>query len=328
MDSQAQTHANISHLPRELRDKIYGYYFETHFRTFVFSYGAYIAYPESRRPQITRVLQKPEHALAILSSCRCVRDDIGTTWVKYVCLNFCTVYDIYDVLLKLPAVIISQIRHLRLSNDVFWTSLFDLEQCETGFPHDCGKPRVNRSRHSDTSHILPKVISLLTGLRLDTLTIMAYPTSQLQPSGQPQPAGSLLYAFIGMKTGWKELRYISASGIPTVHSHGVSSDYISDMFSSPWDPTQPTRWSRYIEARDGNDSSVSVAFYRHGQPIQETVRDLVLQAVPGMSAAPIDLVINVRREREASRVVPELDETTKTAILAELGRLVDASRYA
>lgn len=181
-------------------------------------------------PKIRRT--KPaSNSLAILRTCRLIKQEAEGLWLGQVLFNFFNPEDMLNKLSELPPTALSQIRHVRVGGDSVVLTPIDDEYSE------------------DEYYRFVWAIKLLPGLCLDTLTVLGPSTSN----------GILAYdtldGLIKHGNGWKELRFITR---------------YSDMFAfEKMDPyrrrPQPSTWNDILIQRDGLDSGASVTIYRSTQ---------------------------------------------------------------
>lgn len=210
-------------LPQEIRDLIYSHYFHST----RLSHGE-IPFSWSRR---IRVKTAP-NALALLRTCRRVREEVGASWLGQVLFNFEDCGSMLDKFTALPTDTLSRIRHLRIRGDTLMPSL-------PGYnPH----------------YRLASALKLLPGLQLDTLTVLRGCSDAI--------SYDTLSALIGESDGWKELRYIShtstllgfANPAVDIWAPAPQNDYMRKP--------QPEHWRSILLQRDGASSHPSVNIYR------------------------------------------------------------------
>jgi hypothetical protein len=223
-----QVHSKIMHLPQEIRDEIYANVFcSTHFT---------YAFEDDLEPVGGRVKSSArETGLALLRTCRRVRDEIGVSWLHQVLFNFLDPYTLLDKLADIPITLRKQIRHVCVSGSEL-TIAYD-----EGYNTSC-----------KTAHVL----KMLPGLELNTLTVIG--------TGVSRPSESFhnLDRLICHSDGWRELHYLSDNPEPLAYKLDVTVD-------SPWDAKadysprpQPSDWQNTLEQRDGQASHPSVVAYQ------------------------------------------------------------------
>ncbi|KAK1850020.1 hypothetical protein CCHR01_07344 [Colletotrichum chrysophilum] len=164
-------------IPQELRNIIFSHLFAStrlsHGKRYV------------DRLKRTRIKPAP-NALAILRTCRAAYNSIGDTWIGHVLFHFEDPETMLDMLLSAPLGTIPKIRHMRVVGDPL--------QLAVDYP-----------RRSDLCvfYQLASVLKLLPDLCLETLTVLG--------TRSPPISYSTLTGLIGVRHGWKELRYISHS---------------------------------------------------------------------------------------------------------------------
>jgi hypothetical protein len=234
-----QTQSKLMQLPQEIRDEIYA----TVFRSTRFAFGKR-AYSRDMGHRIRSA--NCGTALAILRTCRRVRDEVGVSWLNQVLFQCEDPTSLLRNLTRLPAALLGQIRHVRVLGDVI-----------TLTPHD------------DCYYCTAQILRLLPGLKLDRLTVLG--------AKEPGLSYETLKMLVRYGDGWKELHYRSHNSKLLGHKLNVdpfdpddSSD-TSDI-SEDFDPLfnlrlrqpQPTDWQDAIEQRDGKASHPSVVVYRDG----------------------------------------------------------------
>jgi hypothetical protein len=137
-----QTQSKLMQLPQEIRDEIYA----TVFRSTRFAFGKR-AYSRDMGHRIRSA--NCGTALAILRTCRRVRDEVGVSWLNQVLFQFEDPTSLLRNLTRLPAALLGQIRHVRVLGDVI-----------TLTPHD------------DCYYCTAQILRLLPGLKLDRLTVL------------------------------------------------------------------------------------------------------------------------------------------------------------
>lgn len=223
--------------PGEIRDMIYDQ---------VFAYTR-LSYGEKRIRVSDSVKVKPApHALALLRTCRRVKEEIGDRWLRQVLLSFADPYAMLDKLTALPDRLLSQVRHVRVRG----------ESIVLSWPGEL----------YDSFHRLSHGLKLIPGLKLDTLTVLSF-----MPG--PNINYDTLNKLICLSDGWKELRFLSASSTllgyvdtymysPDLLLFGVSEEERTIYRRNP----QPAYWQSTLERRDGADSRPSVVICRSKIP--------------------------------------------------------------
>lgn len=174
------------------------------------------------------------HALAILHVCRRMKDDIGHTWISQVLFNFDNNVLMMDNLAALPPNLLGKVRHVRVRDEGVGFLFERDEGCEWG------------------EFYLPSFLKLLPKLRLDTLTVLGNPNVAL--------SYSILDKLINETSGWKMLRYISATPeiLAFEQYHVIRWDGVE--MKTRRQP-QPSQWQHVLESRDGNHTGASVHVY-------------------------------------------------------------------
>ncbi|RMJ14400.1 hypothetical protein CDV36_005952 [Fusarium kuroshium] len=242
-----QRQSTLFRLPQELRLKIYEYIFSPKRLQWRFRKSGPAARPKN----------KPRHTLALIQTCRRVRDDLGDSWLSQVHLTFRKPDIMLDMLTELPVSSLSSIRHVRVTAESVLT-----------------QPPPGRTRTE--LYFLSALLKLLPGLRLDTLTVQA--TSPFLTF-----AGSeIVDELISGSSGWKELYYITREVTllgyrnPTVRRHA-----------------QPEHWQRMMDDRDGTETKPSVTIRRSPHLIMDDNTTLISeQDTPGNWTDEITLGAN------------------------------------
>ncbi|KAI8665652.1 hypothetical protein NCS56_01001800 [Fusarium sp. Ph1] len=203
-------------LPQELRLKIYAHLFSSKRLQWGVRKGNKALYPRTT----------PRQTLALVRTCRRVRDEIGDSWVGQIHFTFKTPEALLNVLTALPVATLSKLRHVRVTTENLMTEPLP-GGAGVGF------------------YYLDGMFKLLPGLRLDTLTVQDTAAMFMQASY------AILDEYISKSCGWKELYYISCEsrllGFP-----------IMKVIRHP----QPAHWQRAMDARDGFETKLSVTIYR------------------------------------------------------------------
>ena len=167
------------------------------------------------------------HALAILRVCRQVHDEIEALWLGLILFSFEHVEAMLDEFSPLSPNVLSRIRHVRTSGQTLMLSF--------------------EGRYRDSYLRLGSVLKLLPDLRLDRLTVLASPGSEV--------AYETLGGLIEHGSGWRELRFVTQD-----------SEMLGFAVSDKEDPylrkPQPGFWNEIIVQRDGRQSGASVTIYR------------------------------------------------------------------
>lgn len=171
------------------------------------------------------------HSLALLSVCHQINAETRDIWIERVLFNFEDAHTMLNKLGALPDLVVSRIRHLRLTG-------FSMMRYLKGF--------------DDLMYRHDSVFQLLPALRLDCLTIVAAPPAA--------PEYDAITNLISRGNGWKELRYITRSssmlGFSPSRSHG--SRETGDISRQP----QPWFWNRRLLKRDGDGCGASVQIFQ------------------------------------------------------------------
>lgn len=214
--------SRLLQLPRELRDEIWVYLFNSTRLSFGLRYTP--GHGE-------RFMRPAPHSLAVLRVCHQVHTETRDLWVDRVLFNFEEAQTMLNRLSELPDATVSKIRHLRL----------------------VGSPMMRYLKgFDDLMYRQDSIFHLLPALRLDCLTILAFAPAA--------PEYDAITNLVNRGNGWKELRYVTRSscmlGFGPSRSHG--SRETGDIHRQP----QPECWSRKISNRDGAVSGASIQIYR------------------------------------------------------------------
>jgi hypothetical protein len=208
-------------LPQEVRDEIYANVF----------YSTRFTYAFEGHPLDTSAR---ETGLALMRTCRRVRDEIGISWLHQVLFDFVDPTTLLNKLAYIPIALRGQIRHLCIS----------------------ARELMLGDEWSESWHDTTQVLKLLPGLKLDTLTVVG--------TGAWRPLESFynLDKLIRHSDGWKELHYLSDNSEPLAFK-------VDGTDATPGDPKpecsprpQPSDWQNTVEQRDGQASHPSVAVYQ------------------------------------------------------------------
>jgi hypothetical protein len=224
-----QVHSKIMNLPQEVRDEIYA----NVFRSTQFTYK----FADQFEPEGHRVeCSARETGLALLRTCRRVRDEIGVSWLHQVLFNFSDPRTLLDKLSAIPLALREQVRHVSVSGRHLTIVCDASDDAPYGTAH---------------------VLKLLPGLQLDTLTVVG------TGARRPLAAFHNLDKLIRHSDGWKELHYLSDNLEPLAYKVDEADR------DSPWDPRpeysprpQPSDWQKTVEQRDGQASRPSVVVYQ------------------------------------------------------------------
>ncbi|KAM5378750.1 hypothetical protein ACJZ2D_004223 [Fusarium nematophilum] len=218
-------------LPKELRDEIYSYLFCSTRLTFG---NRFQGFEGNYR------IAPARHSLALLRTCRQVRDEVGDRWISEVLFNFKTPHTLLDKLSVLPRCTLGKIRHVRIDDG----------EVSLDIPGPPG--RLGGSNYHD--YFLDSIFELLPGLRLDQLTIIA-------PPGASYTSSCIANSLVSSGEGWKEFRPVLREG----------------LLPSPWDGDPAAKfyqfwsenvqnWQETLKLRDGEPSAPSVAAYQSAAP--------------------------------------------------------------
>jgi hypothetical protein len=218
-----QMQCGMMRLSQELRDKIYADVFcSTAFRGDRYMDPDHVI---DHRLPVSSIT-----SLALLRTCRRVRDEIGNTWIRQSCFSFKDPESLLGRLAGIPIAVRCQIRHLRLTDD-----LLVVVKSEG----DVGEHQL--------IYRTAQVLKLLPGLKLDTLTVYGMIS--------PEDSFATLDMLVRYSDGWKELRFISS----TTAILGFQYQPISNQ---PLRQPQPSDWRNALAQRDGQASRPSAMVYR------------------------------------------------------------------
>jgi hypothetical protein len=224
-----QVHSKIMHLPQEVRDEIY----TDVFRSTQFTYNFADQFEPEEEHRVECSARKT--GLALLRTCRRMRDEIGVSWLHQVLFNFSDPRPLLDKLSAIRLAVREQIRHVSVSGRHL-TIVCDA--------------------NDDAPYGTANALKLLPGLQLDTLTVVG--------TGARRPLAAFynLDKLIRHSDGWRELHYLSDNLEPLAYK-------VDGTYDSPWDPRpeysprpQPSDWQKTVEQRDGQASQPSVVIYQ------------------------------------------------------------------
>lgn len=173
------------------------------------------------------------HALALLYTCRQIREEIGPHWIGWVLFNFQTPESLLDLLTNLPDATVKAIRHVRTN----------------------GRPIMLSLPHDDVYYRLAWILKLIPHLRLDTLTVLGGSAGNIA-GGPAQVDYDTLDGLVTHGTGWRQLRYITPNS--SILSFQRTERFGKTYLRKP----QPDAWRSALHQRDGRDSGASVTIYR------------------------------------------------------------------
>ncbi|KAI0116107.1 hypothetical protein F4776DRAFT_673821 [Hypoxylon sp. NC0597] len=211
-------------------------------------------------------MKRPSRSLALLRTCKKIREEIGDSWIQKVLFNFEEPEDMLDILTAIPRETLSKVRHVRVRGNQM--SLDYYERMGDGLTYD-----------------LTDLLELLPGLRLDRLTVLGI--------GDAGEDLSTLNTLIKGSNGWKELHHISQkSRILGYRRQGVYENGDYNYNHLP----EPAHWNSLLMSRDEAYPDCSVTIYRAIIPdclgaaiypdTRETFKQLVpAQRIPGNQSA-------------------------------------------
>ncbi|KAK7424067.1 hypothetical protein QQX98_000677 [Neonectria punicea] len=227
--TEPQEASPLFRIPRELREQIYSQLFSS----------TRLSHGEKAAGRIGRIRVVPAaNSLALLRTCRRVREEIGDSWLGRVLFNFEHPEALLDKFTALPHDTIQRIRQVRVRGDTIMLS----------YPDD------------DVFYRLVSALKLLPGLRLDRLTVLGLPSAEVRYD--------TLNRLVLEGGGWKELCYISHDS--ALLGYAESSNPFSPVQDDRYlRKPQPLHWQKALEDRDGKSSAPSVTIYRSAKPHTE-----------------------------------------------------------
>ncbi|KAK7427584.1 hypothetical protein QQZ08_005859 [Neonectria magnoliae] len=226
--TEPQEASPLFRIPRELREQIYSELFSS----------TRLSHGEKAAGRIGCIRVVPAaNSLALLRTCRRVRDEIGDSWLGRVLFNFEHPEALLDKLTALPHETIQRIRQVRVRGDTIMLS----------YPGE----------DYDVYYRLVSALKLLPGLRLDRLTVLGLPSAEVRYD--------TLNRLVLEGDGWKELCYISHDSalLGYVESPNPFVPAQDDRYLRK---PQPLHWQKVLEDRDGKSSAPSVTIYRSTVP--------------------------------------------------------------
>ena len=205
-------------LPQELRDAIYEHLFTS----------TRLSHGERSVTRLARLRITPApNGLGLLRTCRRARAEIADSWLGIVLFSFEDPETMLDKLTSIPRAVLGKIRRVRVTGDTVMLSYGD----------------------QDVYYRLTSALALLTGLRLDTLTVIG-------PRGA-EVSYDTLDGLISDSRGWRKLRYVCHT------SEILSFKRMPLSFGDEYRRRpQPSHWQDVLERRDGSESGAAVEMYR------------------------------------------------------------------
>lgn len=279
-------------LPQELRDEIYLWVLGSTRITF----GEDYSFKSSLKPTVNKTAS---NALALLYTCRQIREEIGSLWISWVLFSFQTPESLLDILTKLPNATVKAIRHVRTN----------------------GRPVMLSLPQNDVYYRLTWTLKLVPHLRLDTLTVLGGSASNIA-GGPAQVDYNTLDGLITHGTGWKQLRFITPNSL--ILGFQKTERFGKTYLREP----QPDAWRSALYQRDGLDSGASVTIYRSkidkpGSIVNYLERETFQQSAalgdPGEFGAVKDPFLTLPCERD-KEVLVVVTRGRHTDILREQSR--------
>lgn len=218
-------------LPPELRLDIYSYVF----CSTRLSFGRRSCLKNDKRSDVR--LRPAPNSLSALRVCRRFNDEIGDSWLGQVLFNFeSSPVKMLDKLADLDRHTLGKVRHMRISFEQR-LSLRTQELFEEGYGYKVWCFR------------LVHILKLLSGLKLDTLTVLGPSVAQWRYDE--------LDALINHSDGWKELYYLSNNSVMLGFG---KYDKLFGWIECDTDgrTQQPSTWTQALAARDGPTASVTI----------------------------------------------------------------------
>lgn len=226
-------------LPRELRDLIYLHLF----CSTRLSHGI----SEIVEQDFEYSCVEPSgNSLAVLRTCGTVKNDIGDRWMSQVLFNFEDVETMMNMLTGIPHEKLAKIRHLRVRGSIFreWLPVGRRIVLLPGFQYS-----------------LAHYMSLIPGLRLDTLTVLdSYLATDLGASFDS------VTTLIKYGLGWKELRVITRDTILLEYdANKIIASHNALHYGNGFAQLRPYPWFEVINDRDGRSSQPTLNLYQYRQ---------------------------------------------------------------
>lgn len=245
-----------------------------------------------RRGEIPR--KQFSNDLALLRSCRLVKEEIGDSWIHQLLWVFQTTAVMLDILNNCPLELLSQLRHMHVFGDT-------VEIC-ADYQH--------RVYYRSAS-----LFRFLPGLRLDTLTVFSLRSSRANHEA--------LDGLISEGCGWKQLRYISNHSEMLTFTRKPYPRNASAEEKELEGNSQPAHWQSVLEDRDGALSRPSVAIYRStvanrpGSILDARNRVRYEQRVPD------DLERNAFRKEENAKIMAYGERRKEVMVVVNRGEGVN-----
>ncbi|KAF2107019.1 hypothetical protein BDV96DRAFT_308498 [Lophiotrema nucula] len=168
-------------LAQEVRDEIYRLVFT----------ATRLRIGERWKDDIRHLSKPAKDSLALLQTCKQLHEEIGDTWKSYVLFDFVSVFSFMDTLSSLPTASLDRVRHARV-----YGGQVQLQQ-------HTGVPLTSRVRTTRNPSNLGDLLNILTGLKLDSLTVLLDHRCSAQ--------GEVIRGIITTSVGWKNLYVMTQS---------------------------------------------------------------------------------------------------------------------
>jgi hypothetical protein len=178
-----QVNSKLMQLPQEIRDEIYANIFCS--TRLAFGKRAYNLEVGHRIQSAGR-----GKALAVLRTCRRMRDEVGTSWLKQVLFHFEDPHRLLKKFSGIPTALLKQIRHVRVLGDV-----------------------IELTPSEEYYYCTARILRLLPGLELDRLTVLG--------ARDPVLSYETLNMLVRYSDGWKELYYLAHNSKLLGHKYNM-----------------------------------------------------------------------------------------------------------
>ncbi|OIW30147.1 hypothetical protein CONLIGDRAFT_632240 [Coniochaeta ligniaria NRRL 30616] len=247
VETCAQENSQLFQLPQEIRDHIYSLVFNTWYGH---KGNLYVSLGENRGPKDVRDWRNKD-ALALLRTCRRVKEEVGDSWMKHAQLFvFTEPGKMLDALAGMSPDQLSVIREIRVSSRPIMLSE------GRHYNENDGNTLL---MHADVFYRLAAILKLLPGLCLDKLTVV---------DDLDCPNEKLLYdtlnGLIEESEGWQELHFIAMKGKMLTYAPEPGIEFPDRLKRRP----QPMHWQSTLEQRDGLESKPSVSIFESTKQIR------------------------------------------------------------
>jgi hypothetical protein len=191
-----------------------------------------------------RLMRPAPESVAIIETCRRMRQEIGDSWIGQILFNFTDSMYMSVLLGSWPQKVLTKIRRLRVAND----------------------PTIRRVEKFVLHHQLVPALQLLPGLRLDSLIILG--------SGVPELDYMTVNELVKHSDGWKTLFYLCPDSRMLAFKHHppiFGETFDNDTFLRQ---PQPETWRKTLLLRDGYISHPSIKILRSTLPgVRKSITD-------------------------------------------------------